>query len=82
QQVVTGTVTLKLYKGNLIIAGRTSPYSLYREEFATFGHSAVYDHTDAAGFIRLFALPSKVKAMMESRSEDVPPVPLEEIQRD
>jgi argininosuccinate synthase len=82
QQVVTGTITLKLYKGNLIVAGRTSPYSLYREEFATFGHSAVYDHTDAAGFIRLFALPSKVKAMMESKASDIPPVPVEEIVRD
>jgi argininosuccinate synthase len=82
QQVVTGTITLKLYKGNLIVAGRESPYSLYREEFATFGQSAVYDHTDAAGFIRLFALPSKVKAMMEGKAQDIPPVPFEEIQRD
>ncbi len=82
QKVVSGTVILKLYKGNLIITGRTSPYSLYREEFATFGHSAVYDHTDAAGFIRLFALPSKVRAMMEAQASDVPPLPLDEIQRD
>ncbi len=82
QKVVTGTIIMKLYKGNLIIAGRESPYSLYREEFATFGQSAVYDHTDAAGFIRLFALPSKVKAMMEGKAQDVPPVPFEEIQRD
>jgi argininosuccinate synthase len=82
QNVVTGTVIFKLYKGNLIVAGRESPYSLYREEFATFGQSAVYDHTDAAGFIRLFALPSKVKAMMEGKAQDVPPVPLDEIVRD
>ena len=82
QQPVTGSVTLKLYKGNLIVAGRTSPYSLYREEFATFGHSAVYDHTDAAGFIRLFALPSKVRAIMESKADDIQPLPLEEIVRD
>ncbi len=82
QDVVTGTVTLKLYKGNIVIAGRTSPNSLYREEFATFGHSAVYDHTDAAGFIRLFSLPSKVQAIMKSGSQDIPPVPANEIIRD
>jgi argininosuccinate synthase len=82
QKVVTGKIKVKLYKGNLIVAGRTSPYSLYREEFATFGHSAVYDHTDAAGFIRLFSLPSKVQAMMKGMGEDIPPVPLDEIVRD
>lgn len=65
QKNVTGTVKLKLYKGNVIITGRTSPYSLYNEAFATFGYSAVYDHNDASGFIRLFALPYKVKAIME-----------------
>ncbi len=82
QKPVTGTITLRLYKGNVTIAGRKSPYSLYREEFATFGHSAVYDHTDAAGFIRLFALPSKVKAMRDMGTQDVPPLPVEEIVRD
>jgi len=82
QKVVTGKIKVKLYKGNLIVAGRTSPYSLYREEFATFGHSPVYDHTDAAGFIRLFSLPSKVQAMMKGLGEDVPPVPLDQIVRD
>jgi argininosuccinate synthase len=82
QENVTGKILLKLYKGNVIIAGRWSDYSLYREEFATFGHSPVYDHTDAAGFIRLFALPSKVQAMMADRVSDIPPIPLEEIQRD
>jgi argininosuccinate synthase len=82
QECVTGKILLKLYKGNVIIAGRWSEYSLYREEFATFGHSPVYDHTDAAGFIRLFALPSKVQAMMNDRVSDIPPIPLEEIQRD
>jgi len=82
QTVVTGKVALKLYKGNVIINGRSSPYSLYREEFATFSHSQVYDHTDAAGFIRLFALPSKVHAMMESRVTDIPPLDYEEIIRD
>jgi argininosuccinate synthase len=78
---VTGTVKVKLYKGNIIITGRTSPYSLYREEFATFGHSPVYDHTDAAGFIRLFGLPSKVQAMM-ALGAALPPLKPEEIQRD
>jgi argininosuccinate synthase len=82
QKVVSGSVKLKLYKGNLIVAGRSSPYSLYREEFATFGHSAVYDHTDAAGFIRLFALPSKVQAMMHGLGADIQPLPVTEIQRD
>lgn len=82
QKPVTGTISVKLYKGNVIITGRSSPFSLYREEFATFGHSAVYDHTDAAGFIRLFGLPLKVQAMMEARAEDIPPIPPTEIQRD
>jgi argininosuccinate synthase len=82
QDVVTGTISVRLYKGNLSVAGRTSPYSLYREEFATFGHSPVYDHTDAAGFIRLFGLPSKVQAMMKGLGEEVPPVPIEKIVRD
>ena len=82
QKVVTGTITVRLYKGNLSVAGRTSPYSLYREEFATFGHSPVYDHTDAAGFIRLFGLPSKVQAMMKGIGEGIPPVPIEKIVRD
>lgn len=82
QKTVTGSIKLKLYKGNLSVAGRTSPYSLYREEFATFGHSPVYSHEDAAGFIRLFALPSKVHTMMEKAYQDIPPVPVEKIVRD
>jgi len=82
QSVVTGKIKVKLYKGNLMVAGRVSPYSLYREEFATFGHSPVYDHTDAAGFIRLFGLPSKVQAMMKGLGDDIPPVPVEDIVRD
>jgi argininosuccinate synthase len=82
QKVVTGKIKVKLYKGNLIVAGRTSPYSLYREEFATFGHSPVYDHTDAAGFIRLFSLPSKVQAMMKGMGKDIPPLPVDQIVRD
>jgi argininosuccinate synthase len=82
QKSVTGSIKLKLYKGNLIIAGRKSPYSLYREEFATFGHSVVYDHTDAAGFIRLFSLPSKVQAFLKSQESAIPPIPAEKIVRD
>ena len=63
QGPVTGTVRLKLYKGNIIPAGRKSPFSLYREDFATFGQEDVYEQVDARGFIRLFGLPLKVKAM-------------------
>ncbi len=63
QGPVTGTVRLKLYKGNIIPAGRKSPFSLYREDFATFGYDDVYDQADAAGFIRLFGLPLKVRAL-------------------
>jgi argininosuccinate synthase len=62
QQSVTGTVRLKLYKGNVIIAGRTSPFSLYNEGLASFGNDGHYDHADAAGFIRLFSLPTRVQA--------------------
>ena len=65
QKHVTGTVRLKLYKGNCIIAGRKSPYSLYREELATFGEEDVYDQIDAKGFINLFGLPIKVRALVE-----------------
>jgi len=63
QGPVTGTVKLKLYKGNIIIAGRKSPFSLYREDFATFGQEDVYDQNDAEGFIHLFGLTLKVRAL-------------------
>jgi argininosuccinate synthase len=63
QGPVTGTVRLKLYKGNLIPVGRRSPFSLYREDFATFGQEDVYDQSDAEGFIHLFGLPLKVRAL-------------------
>lgn len=66
QRNVTGTARLKLYKGNLILVGRKSPYSLYREDFATFGEEDVYNQQDAEGFIKLFGLPMKVSAMLES----------------
>lgn len=67
QQTVTGDVKLKLYKGNIICAGVTSPYSLYDEEIATFGEDEVYNQADAAGFINLFGLPIKVKAMLDKK---------------
>ena len=65
QQTVTGQVKLKLYKGNIIPAGMTSPYSLYSEQIATFGEDDVYDQMDSQGFINLFGLPIKVKAMLD-----------------
>ncbi len=65
QANVTGTVRLKLYKGNIIVAGRKSPYSLYREDYASFGEEDVYNQQDAHGFIQLFGLPIKVEAMLE-----------------
>ena len=64
QQNVTGKISLKLYKGNMINASVTSPYSLYSEDIATFGESE-YNQKDAEGFINLYGLPIKVKAMME-----------------
>ncbi len=63
QGPVTGVVRLKLYKGNVIPVGRQSPFSLYREDFATFGYDDVYDQSDAEGFIHLFGLPLKVRAL-------------------
>ncbi|MGD2159338.1 MAG: argininosuccinate synthase [Anaerolineales bacterium] len=63
QGPVTGVVRLKLYKGNIIPAGRQSPFSLYREDFATFGYEDVYDQSDAEGFIHLYGLPMKVRAL-------------------
>lgn len=68
QKNVTGTVRIKLYKGNCTPAGVKSPYSLYNEEFATFGEDAVYNQKDAEGFINLFGLPLKVRALMERKS--------------
>jgi argininosuccinate synthase len=65
QETVTGTVRLKLYKGSCMVVGRKSPYSLYREDYATFGEEDVYDQADAQGFINLFGLPMKVKALLD-----------------
>ena len=64
QKYVTGEVKMKLYKGNIIKAGTTSPYSLYNESLASFTTGDLYDHHDADGFITLFGLPLKVRAMM------------------
>ena len=64
QETVTGDVKVKLYKGNIMPASVTSPYSLYSEEVATFGEDDVYDQKDSAGFINLFGLPIKVRAML------------------
>ena len=66
QQTVTGDVKVKLYKGNIINAGVTSSYTLYSEDFATFDADDVYNQKDSAGFINLFGLPIKVKAILEA----------------
>ncbi len=67
QATVTGEVKVKLYKGNIINAGVTSPYTLYSEDIATFGEDEVYNQNDSAGFINLFGLPIKVKALAEGK---------------
>ena len=67
-QTVTGTVKLKLYKGNITSAGSKSPYSLYSQEYVTFEHDDVYNQADATGFINLFGLPLKVRALMQEKT--------------
>lgn len=69
QQTVTGQIKLKLYKGNIISAGSTSPYSLYNEEFVTFGEDDVYNQKDAEGFINLFGLPLQMRALMKQHAK-------------
>ena len=69
QEYVTGEVSFKLYKGNIIKAGTTSPYSLYSESLASFTTGELYDHHDADGFITLFGLPLKVRAMKMAEAE-------------
>ncbi|MCI8775060.1 MAG: argininosuccinate synthase [Lachnospiraceae bacterium] len=69
QRYVTGEVKFKLYKGNIIKAGTTSPYSLYNESIASFTTGDLYDHHDAEGFINLFGLASKVRAMKMQEAE-------------
>ncbi len=71
QETVTGDVKVKLYKGNIINAGVTSPFSLYDDEIASFGDDdGAYDQKDSAGFINLFGLPIKVKAMVEAKNKN------------
>jgi argininosuccinate synthase len=72
QEQVTGTVRVKLFKGKCTVVGRKSPYSFYREEFATFGQDDVYDQSDAEGFINLFGLPLKVKALVDKQNGMLP----------
>ena len=69
QKVVTGEVKFKLYKGNIIKEGTTSPFSLYNESLASFTTGDLYDHHDADGFITLFGLPLRVRAMMMNENE-------------
>ncbi|MDD4165176.1 MAG: argininosuccinate synthase [Eubacteriales bacterium] len=71
QETVTGDVTLKLYKGNIINAGVSSPYSLYSEEIATFEKDEVYNQNDSEGFINLFGLPLKVRANMINKNSSI-----------
>lgn len=68
QKTVSGQVTLKLYKGNIISAGATSPYSLYNQEFVTFEEDDVYNQADAEGFINLFGLPLTINALMKEKA--------------
>lgn len=81
QRTVTGSVRLKLYKGNIVVLGRKSPYSLYREDLATFGADGVYDQKDARGFINLFGLPLKVDALLRMDGK-VPESPIIPVKRD
>jgi argininosuccinate synthase len=65
QERITGTVTLRLFKGATAVVGRQSEHALYDERFVTFGEDDVYQQSDAAGFIRLFALPARVRALKD-----------------
>jgi argininosuccinate synthase len=65
QERVSGTVSLKLYKGGIAVAGRSSIHALYDERFVTFGEDDVYEQSDAAGFIRLFGLSQRVRALKD-----------------
>lgn len=67
QKNVTGTVKLKIYKGNVVVSGRRSPYSLYQEDLATFEEDSIYDQADATGFIKLNALRLSVRKMLEKK---------------
>lgn len=67
QEFITGTVNLKLYKGNILLNGMDSKYSLYSEEFSTFDQDTVYNQKDAEGFINLFGLPIKIEALLRNK---------------
>jgi len=69
QKTVTGTVKLKIYKGNVMVAGIDSPYALYDESISSFGASDLYSHKDSEGFINLFGLPSKIAAMVKNKEK-------------
>jgi argininosuccinate synthase len=69
---VTGTARMKLYKGNAIVAGRKSPYSLYSEDFATFEKDEVYNQKDATGFIKLNALRLRIQALQKQGQRKAP----------
>ncbi|MEP7284504.1 MAG: argininosuccinate synthase [Chloroflexota bacterium] len=71
QRNVTGEVRLDLYKGNIIVTGRRSPNSLYREDYASFGQMDIYNQKDAEGFIHLFGLPNKVEAMLSIEGDGI-----------
>ncbi len=79
QETVTGTVRVKLYKGNCTAVGRKSSYSLYREDYATFSKDEVYHQADAQGFINLFGLPLKIRALV---GMGAPPAPISALRRD
>ena len=72
QERITGSVKLKLYKGNVIVAGRQSAHAIYDERFVTFGEDNVYKQSDAAGFIRLYGLPNRVRALKDAEMGFVP----------
>ena len=74
QEAVTGDVTLKLYKGNILPVSVTSPFSLYSAGMATFDEDDCYDQSDSAGFIHLYGLPLKVRAIKAKEEPDLPGV--------
>ena len=67
QETVTGSVKLKLYKGNVMVAAIDTPYALYNQEISSFTTGSLYSHKDSAGFINLFGLPSKISAMVKNK---------------
>ena len=69
QKNVTGSVKLRLYKGNVITAGIDAKNALYDEGISSFGASELYSHKDAEGFIKIFSLPTKIKAMVDNKNE-------------